>query len=307
MYSEQQKQTAFETDLRAVLQYFGYNQLAKKFFQNPFRQEKSSLSFSVFQHSNGKIWIAKDLSSGKTWRVLELVRAIKNWDFKEAMKFLLSFNGQYSEPTNNPFSFQNQDEEVKPLPKHREATPKQINSLNYYLKKERGISPSLAKQYLKYVQYEQKGKTFYSLWFPNNSNGFAVRNSIFKACFVSSDITTIEPTDSDKWGEWTLYNDWIVFEGFMDFLSAITYYKKPFKANILVLNSTTNTQKGIDYMLDKMTLETRVFCFLDNDDAGRSAFLEINEQFAEINVFDKSNLYNEYKDFNQFITKNKEL
>jgi 5S rRNA maturation endonuclease (ribonuclease M5) len=298
MYSDQQLQTAFETDLRAVLQYFGYNQLTKKFFQNPFRQEKNSLSFSVFQHSNGKIWIAKDLSSGKTWRVLELVKELKKWDFKETMKFLLSFNGQYSEPTNSPFSFQNENDEVQPLPTHKEATQKQINSLDYYLKVERGISPSLAKQYLKYVQYEHKGKTYYSLWFANNSNGFAVRNSIFKACFVSSDITTIEKENC---------NDWIVFEGFMDLLSAITHYKKPFKANILVLNSTTNTQKGIDYMLDKMTLETRVFCFLDNDRAGKEAFAQINEQFAEIGVFDKSNLYNDYKDFNQFLTKNKAL
>ncbi len=310
MYSEQQKQTAFQTDLRAVLQHFGYNKISNSksstHFEHPLRTEKSSASFSVFYGKN-KIWNAKDLSTGKTWRVLELVKELKKWDFKEAIKFLLSFNGQYSEPTNSSFSFQNQDEEVQPLPNHKEATIKQINSLNYYLKKERGISPSLAKKYLKYVQYEQKGKTYYSLWFPNNSNGFAVRNSIFKACFVSSDITTIEPMDSDKWGEWTLYNDWIVFEGFMDFLSAITHYQKPFKANILVLNSTTNTQKGIDYMLDRMTEDTRVFCFLDNDNAGRNAFSEINEQFAEVGVYDKSNLYNEYKDFNQFITKNKEL
>lgn len=298
MYSEQQKQTAFQTDLRAVLQHFGYNQLAKKFFQNPFRTEKNSLSFSVFQHSNGKIWIAKDLSTGKTWRVLELVKELKKWDFKEAIKFLLSFNGQYCEPTNSSFSFQNENEEVQPLPKHKEATLKQINSLNYYLKKERGISPSLAKKYLKYVQYEHKGKMYYSLWFPNNSNGFAVRNSIFKACFVSSDVTTIEKENC---------NDWIVFEGFMDFLSAITHYQKPFRANILILNSTNNTQKGIDYVLNTMALETRVFCFLDNDNAGRKAFSEINEQFAEINVFDKSNVYKYYKDFNQLITKNKEL
>jgi 5S rRNA maturation endonuclease (ribonuclease M5) len=304
MYSAQQLENAHQTDLRAVLQHFGYKQLAKRFFENPFRQEKNSLSFSVFQHSNGQIWIAKDLSTGKTWRVLELVRELKKLDFKEAIKLLLSLNNQYSEPAEY-FSFQNENDEVQPLPTHKEATQKQINSLDYYLKVKRGISPSLAKEYLKYVQYEHKGKTYYSLWFANNSNGFAVRNSIFKACFVSSDITTIEKENFD---------DWIVFEGFMDLLSAITHYKKPFKANILVLNSTTNTQKGIDYILDKMTLETRVFCFLDNDRAGKEAFVSINEQFAEIGVFDYSEkVYGEkdekgnykYNDFNEFLTKNK--
>ncbi len=303
MYSDKQIETAHQTDFRAVLQYFGFNQLSKKFFEHPFRVEKSSHSFSVFKHSNGQIWMAKDLSSGKKWRVMDFVMEFKSWSFSEAIKFLLSFNNEYSEPTNS-FSFSNQDEEVKPLPTHRAATPKQINSLNYYLKNERGISPSMAKRYLKYVQYEEKGKTYYSLWFQNNSNGFAIRNKFFKGCFLTSDITTIEPKDEDKWGDWTLYNDWVVFEGFMDFLSAITYFKKLFKANILVLNSTVNTQKGIDFMLDKSTEDTRVFCFLDNDEAGKTAFKEIYEQFAEVGVYDKSNLYEGYKDFNEFLTKN---
>ncbi len=291
MYSQEQIEQAHQTDFRAVLQHFGFNPISKTHFENPFKTEKNSASFSVFKHSNGRIWIAHDLSESKIWRVMEFVKKFKNYDFKEAMKFLLSFNGQYSEPTEYHSSFSNPNK-VNPLPKNKEATKDQIQNLDYYLKNERGINPKLAKQYLSYRQHKVGAKWYYGLWFQNNSKGFAIRSKFFKGCFESSDITTIE---DEK------YNDWIFFEGFMDFLSAITYYKMPFKANILVLNSTSNLKKAIAHINSKKVDKARVFCFLDNDKAGKKAFAELKEQLQEVEVFDKSDIYIDFKDFNDFL------
>lgn len=295
MYSDQQKQTAFETDLRAVLQYFGFNQLSNKHFENPFKTEKNSASFSVFKHRNDKIWIAKDLSSGKTWRVLELVREIKNWSFIETMKFLLSFNNEYSEPTNSSFSFQNSTF-YRSLPTHKEATNGQKNSLNYYLKYGRCVSPTLVKDFVEYRQYQYEGSSiwYYALFFKNDSEGYIIRNKAMKKpkCLGKLDITTILYQDSTQW---------IVFEGFIDFLSAITYYKKPFAANILVLNSVVNTEKAIPVL--KSLGATKIFTFLDNDSAGRTATNELKN--IGIPLIDKVSLFGENKDFNEFLTTKK--
>ncbi len=291
MYSEQQIEQAHQTDFRAVLQHFGFNPISKTHFENPFKTEKNSASFSVFKHSNGRIWIANDLSESKIWRVMEFVKEFKKWDFKEAMKFLLSFNGQYSEPTEYHSSLSNPNE-PNPLPQNKEATKEQIQNLDNYLKNQRGINPKLAKQYLQYRRYKIANKWYYALWFQNNSNGFAIRNKFFKGCFEASDITTIEDKN---------YNDWIIFEGFIDFLSAISYYKMPFKANILVLNSTSNLKKAIAHINNKKVDKTRVFCFLDNDKAGKKAFQELKEQLQEVEIFDKSDLYIDFNDFNDFL------
>jgi len=234
IFTAQQIQTVNKTDLRALLVDFGFRQIKNKLFENPFKQEEKSNSFSVFKHRTQNIFVAKDFSTGKIWNVITITMEYKKISFAEAIKFLLSFNGQYSEPTNSPFSFQKENE-VQPLPKHKEATDKQKGNLDYYLKKERRISPTLAKEYVKYIQYKIRDNLYYGLFFLNDSEGYAVRNKNFKGNFGKADVTTILYKNSTKW---------IVFEGFIDFLSCITYYKTRLKANVLVLNSTSHIERA---------------------------------------------------------------
>ncbi len=301
-YSDQQVETALKTDLRSILNHFGFSHLKGSLFENPFKNEQNSHSFSVFKHKTGK-WLAKDLSSGQTWNAIHFLQYCKNYSFLESVKFLLDFSVVFV-PSENYTRIDT--DLVLPMPILSPCTKEQEYNLNYYLKIERGVSPTIARKYIKYLQYERLGKTYYALCFRNNSKGYAIRNKNFKGTFGTADFTTIEP--QSKHGI-LLYSDWIVFEGFIDFLSAITYYKKEFKANVMVLNSTINTQKAIDYMLDSLIVEnpTRVFCFLDNDKAGNEAFEMIFEQFAEIGVSDKSIIYKNFNDFNDFlISKQKE-
>ncbi len=298
-YSKEQTETALKVDLRALLNHFGFYQIKGTLFENPFRNEQKSNSFSVFRHKKTGKYLAKDLSNGKTWNCIDFIQDYKKINFIESIEFLLNFSGVFVPTTNESLYY---SEEPQPLPIFKPCTKEQENNLNYYLKIERGVSPTLARKYIKYLQYEKKGRTYYALCFRNNSKGYSIRNPKIKRTFGIADFTTIEP--QDKHGN-SLYSDWIVFEGFVDFLSALTYFKKEFKANIMILNSTSFRQRAINYMLDNLVVDnpTRVFCFLDNDETGEETFELIFEQFAEIGVFNYSKkIYPNHKDFNVFLT-----
>lgn len=288
-FTAEQIQTANNTDLRALLIDFGFSQITNNLFENPFKTESKSNSFSVFTHKTQKIFIAKDLSTERIWNVLSFTMEYKRISFVEAIYFLLAFNKEFVEqPKDNNF-FLSKPSFNQPLPNHKEATDKQKNNLNYYLKKERGISPTLAKDYIKYQQYELKSKWYYGLFFSNDSEGFAVRNKSFKGNFGKADITTILYKNSTTW---------IIFEGFIDFLSAITHYKTKFKANILILNSTSHTEKA--KIVLKNLRAAKIYTFLDNDTAGKTATNELKK--LSIPLIDKSEVYDGFNDFNEFLT-----
>ncbi len=296
-FTPQQIAKANQTDLRALLINFGFKQLSNTLFENPFKTEKKSNSFSVFQHTTSKIWIAKDLSNGKNWNVMTLTMELKKKSFVEAMYLLLDFNKEYIVPTDNSF-FLSKPNSYRSVPTHKEATPTQKNSLNHYLKIDRCVSPSLVKEYVEYRQFQYEGSSiwYYALFFKNDSEGYVIRNKAMKSpkCLGTSDVTTILYQNSTIW---------IVFEGFIDFLSAITYYKKPFKGNVLVLNSVVNTEKGIQIL--KSLAATKIFAFLDNDEQGKKATQKLKN--IGIPLIDKVSLFGECKDFNQFLTTKKTL
>lgn len=296
-FSDTQIAKANQTDLRALLVDFGYKQLSNTLFENPFKTEKKSNSFSVFQHEQNNIWLAKDLSSSKIWNVVTLTMEHKKMNFVETMYFLLAFNKEYIIPTEQSFSF-SKPNSYKSVPTHKEATEQQKNSLNHYLKIDRCVSPTLVKDFVEYRQYQYQGSSiwYYALFFKNDSEGYVIRNKAMKnpKCLGKSDVTTILYQDSTQW---------IVFEGFIDFLSAITYYQKSFKANVLVLNSVVNTEKAIQKL--KSLAATKIFTFLDNDMPGRKATKDLEN--LGIPLIDKVSLFGECKDFNLFLTTKKTL
>jgi len=82
----------------------------------------------------------------------------------------------------------------------------------------------------------------------------------------------------------------------MDFLSALTHFKiSEFKNDVIILNSVANQKK----ILPLLSNYKNIYLFLDNDTAGlssKSLFYSQNQ-----NCIDCSNIYKNYKDFNEFI------
>ena len=89
----------------------------------------------------------------------------------------------------------------------------------------------------------------------------------------------------------------------MDFLSFMTLKRKENPQNTglrqqdyLILNSVTNIHKAIE----RLSRYDSVQCFLDNDDAGRNAYLQLSMELRN-SVADASTLYNGFKDLNEYL------
>lgn len=167
--------------------------------------------------------------------------------------------------------------------------------LNYITK--RHIPVTVAMQYCTEINYRIAGQKrptpFYAIGFPNDSGGFELRNAYVKLGAAPKDITTI--------GNKTNGNA-SVFEGFFDFLSAITLgiidTQKSFS---IILNSTSLYKRAIE----KLSWASSISCYLDNDDAGKKVTQVILGAFPYI-AHDASSLYKHHKDLNDFIRQNNE-
>ena len=133
--------------------------------------------------------------------------------------------------------------------------------LSYLYK--RGIDPDIARQECKEAHYTCHGKAYFAIAFPNEAGGFEIRNPYYKGCIAPKNVSWI--ADGSHSGTVCL------FEGFMDCLSYLTMRKQgrlpesDGQADLLVLNSVHNLPK----VLARLKTYKRLYCYLDNDDAGR--------------------------------------
>ena len=161
--------------------------------------------------------------------------------------------------------------------------PLQDTRLLDYLE-ERGINAHVAIPNCEEVRYRVHGKRYYAIGFRNNAGGLELRNRFFKGCIPPKDIS-LKHNGSDVC---------TVFEGFMDYLSAMQL--GIIASDQLVLNSVSNVEKAVKALQGYGRIE----CFLDNDDAGRRTFQRLHDCFGE-KVIDRSALYADYKDLNEFL------
>ncbi|MFG6390081.1 toprim domain-containing protein, partial [Muribaculum sp.] len=87
-----------------------------------------------------------------------------------------------------------------------------------------------------------------------------------------------------------------VFEGFIDYLSALTLGIIS-GADAIILNSVVNVNKAVPYLKGY----TSINCYLDNDTAGRTALTELTAIYGST-VIDRSILYSEFNDLNEYLT-----
>ena len=150
---------------------------------------------------------------------------------------------------------------------------------------ERGIPDDIARRYCVQVDYTLHGKSYYAVGFENNALGFELRNAFFKGSYPPKSITHI------SYGNPRCN----VFEGFIDFLSGERLgVNDGFDA--VVLNSVANVGKALTVLPDYSVIA----CYLDNDEAGRAALARLRRELGD-RVMDKSALYPDHKDLNDFL------
>ncbi len=149
---------------------------------------------------------------------------------------------------------------------------------------ERGINAHVAIPNCEEVRYRVYGKRYYAIGFRNDAGGLELRNRFFKGCIPPKYIS-LKHNGSDVCA---------VFEGFMDYLSAMQLGITA--SDWLVLNSVSNVEKAVKALHGYEKIE----CFLDNDDAGRRTFQSLYDCFGE-KVIDHSSMYADHKDLNEFL------
>jgi len=160
--------------------------------------------------------------------------------------------------------------------------------LTQYLKRRR-IDLGLARLYCKQIgvrfpnSKKDSEKVYSYIGFQNDKKGWELRSSGMKISSTPKYFTRLEGGEN-----------FYVFEGFFDFLSALMYYRRDkLDATIIILNSLVN----LDYLTSSLSKKQN-YLFFDNDEAADKK-LNLLKDIPHTDL--RKTLYPEYNDFNDFI------
>ena len=261
------------------LHHLGYDPTGRDskglWYYAPYRNERRP-SFHV-RPSKG-VWY--DFGTGEGGDIFTLAGELSGKsDFIEQAKYI-------AETMNMPVA-----EPYKPLPFVEEPTfedvrvSKLVSPALFRYFANRGIPADIAQRYCVQVDYKLHGKSFYAIGFENNAHGFELRSSFFKGSYPPKHITHITGGNARC----------NVFEGFIDFLSAERLGLND-GFDSVVLNSVANVGKALTVLPDYSVIA----CYLDNDEAGRATLARLRRELGD-NVMDKSALYPDHKDLNEYL------
>ena len=252
-------------------------------YLSPLRAEKHA-SFKVNTELNK--WY--DFGIGRGGNIIALAELLYNSSDVSYLIHQIERNAPSSVsgslPTVKPITPQNSFEHLQVLPITHPALIKYLE--------ERCIDIETARTVCKELHFDTRGKHYFGIGFPNIADGYEIRNPFFKGCIAPKDISHFYAEEPK--------NVCFVFEGFMDFLSFMMLRRKENdglrRQDYLVLNSVSNIQKA----LERLSQYDSILCFLDNDEAGRNAYLQLSKELGK-SVTDASTLYNGYKDLNEYL------
>ena len=252
-------------------------------YKSPLRQEHTA-SFKVQTDIN--CWY--DFGIGKGGNIIDLAAELYH---STDLRYLMDCIARYvSVPSPQTVASISPQRHSAPSLTDIEVVPLRHHALVVYLQ-ERGIPAQIAAEHCKQIHYSCRGRRYYAVGFANESGGYETRNRYFKGCIAPKDITLRRIRDGP-------INDVAVFEGFFDYLSALTLGIIQ-GTDAIILNSVSNVYKAIPYLRDYSTIH----CFLDNDDAGRNTLSLLAKQFG--NVIDCSTLYSQFNDLNEYLIQSK--
>ena len=255
------------------------------YFLSPFRGEKEA-SFTVSRRTNRyKDWGMDVTDPNSHGDIINLVMAVENVDFKTALKHIM---GDFSRDDAPKFEPLEEKEELPGIVIVEERKIKHKSLISYI--EHRGIDVDICRLYCSEVDvrfpYSKKDpdELYTVIGFKNDSGGYEVRNSWMKRSTRPKTIRTIKGDVADEW---------VVFEGFFDYLSALMYFGvEKLMMTAVVLNTTAFLGSLYPFMAEnKMN-----WMYLDRDTTGKKKIEEMKAY--GIAYTDCSYVYNGYKDFN---------
>lgn len=138
------------------------------------------------------------------------------------------------------------------------------------------------------VAGQERSRPYFGLGW-KTSAGWEVRNASFQGVIGGKGLTWLRGPEPGV----------AVFEGFFDYLSALTYYRKSsFRCTVLVLNSASLLVEALPELLEAPA----VYWFGDNDAAGLRALDYLRQHLPTGRIQCFNDLYRGFKDFNDFLT-----
>ena len=250
-------------------------------YSAPYRMERRP-SFKV--DINRNVWF--DFGTGKGGDIFDLAgEFIGSEDFLLRAAFIAKSGTCPLSIIERP----QRNEEKEPIFEDIWVRPLQDSKLLGYLR-ERGFFADTVITNCEEVRYRVHGKRYYAIGFRNNAGGLELRNRFFKGCIPPKDIS-LKRNGSEVCA---------VFEGFMDYLSAMQL--GIIASDWLVLNSISNVEKAVKVLQGYERIE----CYLDNDEAGQRAFQKLRDSFGD-KVIDRSSLYADHKDLNDYLLSQRQV
>lgn len=284
--------------LASFLSRLGHEPAARKgtrlWYKSPLRQEHTP-SFKVDTTLN--CWY--DFGLGRGGNIIDLAAELyQSTDLRYLMRCIAD---SYPVPSVPTVASSFVPRHSAPSMERFKVVPLEHRALVAYLQ-ERGIPAHIAKANCKEAHYSVNGSsrsafgagrrknTYFAVAFENVSGGCELRNRYFKGCRGRKDISYL------PWARDGPSTECAVFEGFIDYLSALTLGIIS-GADAIILNSVVNVNKAVPYLKDYITIN----CYLDNDTAGRTALTELTAIY-DSTVIDRSTLYSEFNDLNEYLT-----
>ena len=280
--------------LASFMSRIGHEPTARKgtrlWYKSPLRQEHTP-SFKVETALN--CWY--DFGLGRGGNIIDL--AAELYQTTDLRHILRCIADSYPVPSVPTIASSFAPRHSAPSMERFEVVPLEHRALVAYLQ-ERGIPAHIATANCKEAQYSVNGKFYYAVAFENVSGGWELRNRYFKGCRGRKDISYL------PWARDGPSAECAVFEGFIDYLSALTLGIIS-GADTIILNSVVNVNKAVPFLRGYKTIN----CYLDNDTAGQTALSELTAIYGST-VIDRSTLYSEFNDLNDYLvnrsfTKNK--
>ena len=272
--------------LAAFLSRLGHEPAARKgtrlWYKSPLRQEQTP-SFKIDTALN--CWY--DFGLGRGGNIIDLAAELyQSTDLRHILRCIAD---SYPVPSVPTVASSLAPRQSAPSMERFKVMPLEHRALVAYLQ-ERGIPAHIAKAKCKEAHYIVNGKSYFAVAFENVSAGLELRNRYFKGCRGRKDISYL------PWSRDGPSTECAVFEGFIDYLSALTLGIIN-GADTIILNSVVNVNKAVPYLKDYTTIN----CNLDNDNAGQSALAELTAIYGSA-VIDRSTLYSEFNDLNEYLT-----
>lgn len=271
--------------LAAFLSRLGHEPAARKgtrlWYKSPFRQEQTP-SFKVETTLN--CWY--DFGLGKGGNIIDL--AAELYQSTDLCYLMRCIANRYPVPSVQTVASSFAPRHSAPSMERFDVVPLEHHALVTYLQ-ERGIPAHIAKAKCKEAHYSFNGKSYFAAAFENVSGGCELRNRYFKGCRGRKDISYL------PWARDGPSTECAVFEGFIDYLSALALSIIS-GADAIILNSVVNVNKAVPHLKGYSAIN----CYLDNDNAGQTALAELTAIYGST-VIDRSTLYSEFNDLNDFL------